>query len=198
VGLAITLSIRGQHALVADDHAAAETMHQEALAVAETIDNDYLRAEVLDAATAGDVTGARDRSSASGALHARLLDYEGSAYCLSGLAAVALEQERPAVSARLLGPAAFNAATRGRRPHAHPARPALRTGGHCRADDVRSLPGLGLPAQTSRADCDRPARPVSDGVRHRPPPEFAPCLQLSEYKTPSRGPSLATREMTIV
>ena len=111
-GLAITLSILGQHALVAGDHAAAETMHQEALAAAEAVDNDYLRAEVLDmlgldAATAGDVTGARDRYSASAALHALQLDYEGSAYCLSGLAAVALEQERPAVSARLLGAAGY-------------------------------------------------------------------------------------------
>jgi hypothetical protein len=62
-----------------------------------------------------------------------------------------------------------------RRAHAHPGRRPLRTGGHCGADDVRSLPGLGLPAETSRAGCDRPARSVSGGVRHRPPPESAPC-----------------------
>jgi tetratricopeptide (TPR) repeat protein len=107
-GLAITLSIRGQHALVAGDHAAAEAMHQEALAAAETVDNDYLRAEVLDmlgldAATAGDATRARDRYSAAAALHRRLLDYEGSAYCLSGLAGLALGQNKPRVAGRLIG-----------------------------------------------------------------------------------------------
>jgi tetratricopeptide (TPR) repeat protein len=107
-GLAITLSTRGQLALAAGDYAAAGAMHEEALAAAETVDNDYLRAQVLDmlgldTATAGDVTGARDRYSAAAALHTRLLDYEGSAYCLSGLAGLALSQERAAVSARLIG-----------------------------------------------------------------------------------------------
>ena len=58
--------LRGQLALVAGDHAAAQAMHEEALAAAETVDNDYLRAQLLDmlgldAATIGDVTGARDR-----------------------------------------------------------------------------------------------------------------------------------------
>jgi hypothetical protein len=92
--------------------AAAEAMHKEALAAAETVDNDYLRAQVLDmlgldAAAAGDVTGARDRYSAAAALHTRLLDYEGSAYCLSGLAGLALDQKRPAVSARLIGASGY-------------------------------------------------------------------------------------------
>ena len=78
-GLAITLSTRGQLALAAGDHAAAETMHEEALAAAQTVDNDYLRAQVLDmlgldAATVGDASGARDRYSAATALHTRLLD----------------------------------------------------------------------------------------------------------------------------
>jgi predicted ATPase len=83
-GLAITLSIRGQLALVTSDHAAAEPMHEEALAAAQTVDNDYLRAQVLDmlgldAATVGNVSRAWDRYSAAAALHTRLLDYEGSA-----------------------------------------------------------------------------------------------------------------------
>jgi len=111
-GLAITLSTRGQLALAAGDHAAAETMHEEALARAQTVDNDYLRAQVLDmlgldAATVGDVSGARDRYSAAAALHTRLLDYEGSANCLSGLAGLALGQKRPGVSARLAGAAGY-------------------------------------------------------------------------------------------
>ena len=111
-GLAITLSTRGQLALAAGDHAAAEAMHVEALAAAETVDNDYLRAQVLDmlgldAATVGDVAGAWDRYSAAAALHAGLLDYEGSANCLSGLAGLALGQERPEVSARLIGASGY-------------------------------------------------------------------------------------------
>jgi predicted ATPase len=111
-GLAITLSARGQLALAAGDHAAAEAMHQEALAAAATVDNDYLRAQVLDmlgldAATAGDVAGARDRYAAGAALHARLLDYEGSANCLSGLAGLALDQHRPLAAARLIGASGY-------------------------------------------------------------------------------------------
>lgn len=111
-GLAITLSTRGQLALAAGDHAAAETMHEEALAAAETVNNDYLRAQVLDmlgldAATAGNVTAARDRYSVAVALHTRLLDYEGSANCLSGLAGLAFGQKRPGVSARLTGAACY-------------------------------------------------------------------------------------------
>lgn len=111
-GLALTLSLRGQLALVAGDHAAAQAMHEEALAAAQTVDNDYLRAQLLDmlgldAATVGDVTGARDRYVAAAGLHARLLDYEGSAFCLSGLAGLALGQGRPGVSARLIGAADY-------------------------------------------------------------------------------------------
>ncbi|MFY9931357.1 MAG: DUF4062 domain-containing protein [Streptosporangiaceae bacterium] len=107
-GVVVSLSTRGQLALVAGDHAAAKAMHEEALAAAGTADNDYLRAQLLDmlgldAATAGDLAGARDHYSAGAALHTRLLDYEGSAYCLSGLAGLALGQGKPEVSARLIG-----------------------------------------------------------------------------------------------
>ncbi len=107
-GVVVSLSTRGQLALVAGDHAAAKAMHEEALAAAGTADNDYLRAQLLDmlgldASTAGDLAGARDHYSAGAALHTRLLDYEGSAYCLSGLAGLALGQGKPEVSARLIG-----------------------------------------------------------------------------------------------
>jgi hypothetical protein len=83
-------------------------MHKEALAAAETVDNDYLRAQVLDmlgldAATVGDVTVARDRFSAAAQFPNGLFDYEGSAYCLSGLAGLALHQDRAEASARLIG-----------------------------------------------------------------------------------------------
>jgi hypothetical protein len=102
------LSTRGQFALLVGDHAAAKTMHEEGLAAAEAIDNDYLRAQILDmlgldAATVGDLSEARQHYAAGAELHTRLLDYEGSAYGLSGLANVALAQDRPQAAARLLG-----------------------------------------------------------------------------------------------
>jgi hypothetical protein len=107
-GLALTLSTRGQLALLAGDHAAARTMHEEALAASQAIDNHYLQAQVLDmlgldAATADDMAAARDRYAAAAELHIRLLDYEGSAYGLSGLAGLALAQGRATAAARLIG-----------------------------------------------------------------------------------------------
>jgi predicted ATPase len=107
-GLALTLSTRGQFALLAGDHAAAKLMHEEALAAAEAIDNDYLRAQILDmlgldAAAIGDLTGAWQHYSSAAELHTNLLDYEGSAYGLSGLANLALAQDRPQTAARLIG-----------------------------------------------------------------------------------------------
>jgi predicted ATPase len=107
-GLALTLSTRGQLALLAGDYAAARPMHEEALAAAQAIDNHHLQAQVLDmlgldAATAGDMAGARDRYAAAAELHIRLLDYEGSSYGLSGLAGLALAQGRAPAAARLIG-----------------------------------------------------------------------------------------------
>ena len=107
-GLALTLSTRGQYALLVGDHAAAKQLHEDGLAAAEAIDNDYLQAQLLDmlgldAATVGDLMGAREHYAAGAELHTRLLDYEGSAYGLSGLANLALAQGRPQVAARLIG-----------------------------------------------------------------------------------------------
>lgn len=107
-GLAFALSTRGQLALQAGDPATATAMHTEALAAAGRIDNDHLRAQLLDllgldALAAGDVAAARGRFTAAAGLHLRLPDQEGTAYCLDGLAAVALAHGRPAVAARLLG-----------------------------------------------------------------------------------------------
>ena len=111
-GLALTLSTRGQLALLAGDHAAARAMHEEALAAAQAIDNDYLQAQVLDmlgldAATIGDLAAARDRFAAAAGLHIRLLDYEGSAYGLSGFAGLALAQGRASAAARLIGASGY-------------------------------------------------------------------------------------------
>jgi hypothetical protein len=83
-------------------------MHLEGLAAAEAVDNDQLRAQLhdmlgLDAVANGDATEARARYTASAAIHVRLLDLEGSAYGLGGLAALAFVLGRPAASATLIG-----------------------------------------------------------------------------------------------
>ena len=111
-GLALTLSTRGQLALLAHDHAAARSMHEEALAAAQAIDNHHLQAQVLDmlglgAATVGDLAGARDRYAAAAELHIGLLDYEGSSYGLSGFAGLALAQGRAPAAARLIGASGY-------------------------------------------------------------------------------------------
>jgi predicted ATPase len=111
-GLALTLSTRGQLALLAGDHAVARAMHEEALAAAQAIDNHYLQAQVLDmlglgAASLGDMAAARDRYAAAAELHIRLLDYEGSAYGLSGFAGLALTQGRAPAAARLIGASGY-------------------------------------------------------------------------------------------
>jgi predicted ATPase len=106
-GLALTLSTRGQLALAGGEPTRACRMHLDALAAAETIDNDHLRAQILDmlgldAVAVGDLAGARHHYTRAAALHTRLLDYEGSAYGLSGLAGLALALDRPEASARLI------------------------------------------------------------------------------------------------
>jgi hypothetical protein len=49
------------------------------------------------------MAAARDHYAAGAELHIRLLDYEGSAYGLSGLAGLALAQDRAPAAARLIG-----------------------------------------------------------------------------------------------
>ena len=111
-GLALTLSTRGQLALLAGDATTAQRMHEEALAAAQAIDNHQLQAQILDmlgldAVTVGDVAAARDRYYAATELHIRLLDYEGSSYGLSGLAGLALAQGRAPAAARLIAASAY-------------------------------------------------------------------------------------------
>jgi hypothetical protein len=151
-----TLSTRGQLALLAGDHATARPMHEEALAAARAIDNHHLQAQVLDmlgldAATVGDLAAARDRYAAAAELHIRLLDYEGSAYGLPGSPDWPWPWRRAGRRAadrriRLRAPGRRGGDLAG---HAVNDRRA----GHRGAGDVRSLPGLDLPAETSRARC---------------------------------------------
>ncbi|HYT09490.1 MAG TPA: DUF4062 domain-containing protein [Mycobacteriales bacterium] len=110
-GLAFALSSRGQLAVQDGDPAAAAAMHGEALAAAEQIENEHLRAQLLnllgmDAMAGGDVAGARSRFTAAAGMYMWLPDQEGSAYCLDGFAATALAQGRPDVAARLVGASA--------------------------------------------------------------------------------------------
>lgn len=107
-GLAFVLSARGQLALQTGDLATAAALHTEGLAAATEIDNDHLRAQLLDllgldALVAGDIQTARSRYVAAAELHLEILDQEGSAYCLAGFASIALTGGHPDVSARLMG-----------------------------------------------------------------------------------------------
>ena len=110
-GLAFALSGRGQVALLTGDPAGATAAHTEALGAAERMDNDHLRAQILDllgldAFAVGDVAGARERFAGAAEVHIRLGDQEGSAYCLEGLAGIAMAQGKVPVAAMLLGAAA--------------------------------------------------------------------------------------------
>jgi predicted ATPase len=110
-GLAFALSARGQVALLAGDAGAATRLHTEALAAADRIDSDHLRAQVvdllgLDAAAAGDLAGAWQRFADAAAVHSALLDQEGSAYCLDGFAGLALAAGDAGLAAELQGAAA--------------------------------------------------------------------------------------------
>ncbi|SDR82011.1 Predicted ATPase [Friedmanniella luteola] len=109
-GLAFVLSIRGQLALSGDRAADAAAIHTEALAAADRIDDDHLRALLqdllgMDRLAAEDVAGARASFVAAVEIHRRLLDQEGSSYCIDGLGAVALALQRPEAAARLFGAA---------------------------------------------------------------------------------------------
>ncbi|MCW2527048.1 MAG: diguanylate cyclase and serine/threonine protein kinase with repeat, partial [Pseudonocardiales bacterium] len=160
-GLTMALSNRGQLALISGDPTVARTLLKAALAGAERVDNDYLRAQVLDmlglhAVTIGDVTGARDRYSAAAKIHARLLDYEGSAYCLSGLAGVALGLNRPEVSARLMAASDY-----ARRTVGAAIWPGMYSVGETRQDAVRASLG---PSAFTAASAEGARLRVSDAL----------------------------------
>jgi predicted ATPase len=110
-GLAFALSSAGLVALRDNDLLGATRLHAEALAIAVAIENAPLQGQLLnqlgmDAFLLGDVIDAYAKLAAAAGIHRRLLDEEGSAYCLVGLAAVALSQQRPETAAQLLGAAA--------------------------------------------------------------------------------------------
>jgi predicted ATPase len=110
-GLAFALSARGQLALVSGDPAAATRLHTDALAAADRVESDHLRAQILDLLGAdtlagGDLAAAWGRFADAARVHAALQDQEGSAYCLDGLAGLALAGGNAALAAELQGAAA--------------------------------------------------------------------------------------------
>jgi predicted ATPase len=100
----------GDVALVTGDLVAATRAHEEALALARSIDDEHLMAILLDqlaldALLAGDLDGARVRLGEAAELHRRVRDQEGLAYCLDGLAALALALGDARAAARAAGAA---------------------------------------------------------------------------------------------
>lgn len=93
--VAFALVPHGDVALLAGDVPAAVRAHEEALGLARGLGDDHLTGTLhdqlgLDALMTGDVTTAREHLTRAAALHRAGQDREGLAYCLEGLAALAL------------------------------------------------------------------------------------------------------------
>ncbi|MFW3171744.1 ATP-binding protein [Geodermatophilus sp. CPCC 206100] len=102
---------RGAVAVLGGDSDQARHLHREALDLARTLDDDQLAATLsdqlaLDALLAGDLPAARDCLVEAAELHRRDRDLEGLAYCLDGLAGLALALGDAAQAARLSGASA--------------------------------------------------------------------------------------------
>ncbi|MGK5111143.1 MULTISPECIES: ATP-binding protein [unclassified Geodermatophilus] len=109
--VAFALLFRGAVAVLGDAPAEATGLHREALDLARTIGDEHLAAAfhdqlALDALMTGDLPTVRDSLAEAAELHRQLRDLEGLAYCLDGLAALALALGEPAMAARLAGSAA--------------------------------------------------------------------------------------------
>ncbi|WP_158579843.1 ATP-binding protein [Geodermatophilus marinus] len=108
--VAFALLFRGAVDVLAGRPDEAAATHREALALAMSLGDDHLVAALddqlaLDALLTGDLAGARDRLVEAADLHRRVRDLEGVAYCLDGLAGLALASGDPAAAARLVGAA---------------------------------------------------------------------------------------------
>jgi predicted ATPase len=100
----------GDLRLLAGDLPGAVRIHEEALELARGFDDDHLRATLhsqlgFDALMAGDVETARARLVEGAELHRVVHDQEALAYCLDGLAGLALVLGDAAAGARLAGAA---------------------------------------------------------------------------------------------
>jgi predicted ATPase len=109
-GLSLSLSTRGGLTLNDGDPLGALAIHLDALGAAESIDNDALRAQILDmlgldTMSSGDLAGARNYHAQAAHLHQQLVDYEGTSYSIAAMADLALAMSRPQEAARLVGAA---------------------------------------------------------------------------------------------
>jgi tetratricopeptide (TPR) repeat protein len=100
----------GHVALLEGQREQAEVLHTQALEHARRIDDEHLVAQVLvqlavDAVLTGQFDEALARFAAAAALLRTTHDQEGIAYCLYGLASLALALGAPAAAARLMGSA---------------------------------------------------------------------------------------------
>nr|WP_275585955.1 DUF4062 domain-containing protein [Geodermatophilus sabuli] len=101
---------RGAVAVLAGRPEEATTIHGEALELARALGDDHLAATVsdqlgLDALLSGDPAAARVHYAEAAVLHRQGRDLEGLAYCLDGLAGLALAEGDAARAARLSGAA---------------------------------------------------------------------------------------------
>jgi tetratricopeptide (TPR) repeat protein len=109
-GTVFALLPLGQVTLRDGDAGTAMDLHREALARAEEIDSDHLRAQAfaqlgLDALLLGEIDAGRDWFALSADVQRRLFDHEGLAYCLDGFSSVALLRGQLELAAQLGGAA---------------------------------------------------------------------------------------------
>ncbi len=109
-GHALALVPLGELELLAGRPELAEAAHTEALAAAQAVDDDHMRATVLDQLAAdallrGDSERAAELLCQSAAIHLSMRDSDGIANCLDAFCALALFQGRPPQAARYLAAA---------------------------------------------------------------------------------------------
>jgi predicted ATPase len=110
-GAAFALGILGQVALRDGDPQQADRYQDEAMRHARAVGNDHLLGLSLNergmtAVALDDLPLARSRFAESARLHRQIKSQEGLAYCLDGLARLALAEEKSELSAKAIGSAA--------------------------------------------------------------------------------------------
>ena len=109
-GAAFALGILGQVVLRDGDPGEADRYQDEAMEHVRAVDSDHLLGLSLNergmtAVALGHLRLARSRLAQSARLHEKIQSREGLAYCLEGLARVALAKEKPELAAKAIGSA---------------------------------------------------------------------------------------------
>jgi hypothetical protein len=107
-GAAFAFGILGQVALREGDAIEADRYQDEAMQNARAVGSDHLLGLSLNergmtAVALGDLQLARSRFAESARLHEQIQSREGLAYCLDGLARLALAEDKPELAARAIG-----------------------------------------------------------------------------------------------